>query len=90
MNCNHSIFQWTSHSKTTWKQFTQWYADQVSAQLVIGTAIEAVKIDKCMSVIKPTSANWILFTYDCIRYVPDIVCNGFCKAGIVDALKEAY
>ena len=43
-----------------------------------------------MSVIKPTlsSANWILFAFDCIRYVPDVICNGFSKAGIDDALKH--
>lgn len=73
------------HLKT---KFTQWYADQVSAQLASGKTIEAVKINMCMSVIKPTSANWILFAYDCIRFVPNVVCNGFCKAGIVDALKD--
>ena len=55
-----------------------------------GTAIEAVKIDMSMSVIKPSSANWILFAYDCVRSAPDIVHNGFCKAGIVDPLKDVH
>ena len=72
------------HLKT---KFIQWYADQVSAQLASGKAITAVKIDMCMSIIKPKSASWITFAYDCIRYVPDVICNGFCKAGIVEALK---
>ena len=72
------------HLKT---KFTQWYADQVSAQLANGTAIEAVKVNMSMIVIK-SSAHWILFAYDCICHVPDIVCNGFCKAGIVDALHD--
>ena len=51
-------------------------------------SIEAVKVNTNMSVIKPTSANWIVFAFDCIRYVPDIICNGFSKAGIDDALKH--
>ena len=41
-----------------------------------------------MSVIKPTSANWILFAFDCIQYIPDVICNGFSKAGIDDVLKH--
>ena len=73
------------HLKT---KFTQWYSDQVCAQLASGRAIEAVKVDMSMSVIKPISANWIVFAYDCIRYVPDIICSGFCKAGVVDALND--
>ena len=59
----------------------------MSAQLASGKAVTAVKIGTCMSIIKPKSANWILFAYDCIHYVPDVICNGFCKAGIVEALK---
>ena len=70
-------------------KFTHWYADQVSTQLVNDTAIEAVKIDTSTSVSKPSSANWILFAYDCACSAPDIVQNGFRKAGIVDALKDA-
>ena len=62
------------HLKT---KFTQWYADQVSAQLASGKAIDEVKINMCISIIKPTSANWILFAYDCIRYITYYVCNVF-------------
>ena len=59
----------------------------MSAQLASGKAVTAVKIDMCMSIIKPKSINCILIAYDCIRYVPDVICNGFSKAGIVEALK---
>ena len=43
-----------------------------------------------MRVIKPSSANWILLEHDCVRSAPDIVHNGFCKADIVDGLKDVY
>ena len=57
------------HLKT---KFTQWYANPVHSQLASGKAIEAVKVDMSMSFIKPMSANYILFAYDCIHYVPDV------------------
>ena len=63
------------------------YPNLVHFQLVSGKAIEAVKVDMSMSFITPSSVNWILFAYDCIHYVPDVICNNFFKAGIVDALK---
>ena len=54
-----------------------------------GKAIEAVKlIGVYMSIIKPTSANWIVLAHDCIRYVSAVVSNGFCKAGVTDAMKD--
>ena len=55
---------------------------QVSSQLAKGKAIYIM----CTSIIKPISGNWIVYTYDCIGNVPDIIMNGFCKAGIVSAL----
>lgn len=69
-------------------KFTQWYADQVHSQLANGREIEEIKVGMSMSFIKCTRAKWIVFAYDCILYVPDVICNGFSKAGIVDAVSD--
>ena len=41
-----------------------------------------------MSVIKEVSSKWLLSTYDHIKSHPDIVQNGFRKAGIPGALEN--
>ena len=69
-------------------KFTLWYADQVKSQLAEGKAIDEIKISMRMSIIKPISANWYVYAYDCIGNAPDIIINGFCKAGIVNALDQ--
>ena len=41
-----------------------------------------------MSVMKELSSRWFISAHDHIRANPDIVKNGFKKAGITDALKK--
>ena len=42
----------------------------------------------CMSIVKELSSRWIFVSLDYIRSSPDIVCNGFRKAGIVSTIED--
>ena len=70
------------------KRFQAWYAKEVEKKLVGGTYIKFVTIDTCTSIVKPKSANWLIEALDSLSKEPDIVLNGFRKAGIVDALAQ--
>ena len=70
------------------KRFQAWYAEEVEKQLVSGTDIKDVKVDTRTSILKPKSANWLIGALESLSKKPEIVLNGFRKAGIVDALKS--
>ena len=72
------------------KRFQAWYAEEVQKQLTSGTTISDVKIDTRTSILKPKSVNWLIGTLDShtLSQKPEIVINGFRKAGILDALKS--
>ena len=53
-----------------------------------GTPPDAVNIDLCMSVIKELGCKWLVSGYDHIRSHPDLISNGFRKAGITSALEN--
>ena len=69
-------------------KFSEWYAQEVSKQLEAGTQVEEVQVDMRMSVMKELSSRWFISAYDHIRSNPDIVKNGFKKAGITGALEK--
>ena len=71
------------------KSFNTWYAEQVQQQLAQGKAIEEVKVDLRMSVMKPLETKWIVSCYDYLRGNKQIGFNGFKESGIVDALQNA-
>ena len=67
--------------------FSEWYTQEVSKQLEAGTQVEEVHVDMRMSVMKELSSRWFISAYDHIQSNPDIVKNGFKKAGITEALE---
>ena len=70
------------------KGFSEWYAEEVSKQMQNGTEVDCVDVDMRMSVVKELSSRWILSAYDYIRCSPDIIRNGFQKAGITSAIED--
>ena len=66
--------------------FSEWYSKAVSKQMA--DPPDAVHIDMRMSVLKEHSCKWLVSAYDYIRSHPDIIVNGFRKAGIIDALEN--
>ena len=69
-------------------KFSEWYAHEVSKQLEAGKQVEEVQVEMRMSVMKELSSRWFISAYDHIRSNPDIVKNGFKKAGITEALEK--
>ena len=57
----------------------------MSTQLEAGTPVDNVAVDTRMSIIKEVSAKWITSAFDYIRSHPNIIINGFVKAGILDS-----
>ena len=68
--------------------FSEWYSKEVSKQMAAGSPTVTVNIDMWMSVIKEHSCKWLVSAYDHIRSHPDIILNGFRKAGIINVLEK--
>ena len=70
------------------KGFSEWYAQEVAKQLANDTQIDCIHVDMRMSVVKELSSKWIVSAYDYIRSSPEIIRNGFKKAGITSAIED--
>ena len=68
--------------------FSEWYTEEVAKQLQHGKQPDEIHIDTRMSVVKELSCKWIMSGYDHIRSSPEIVRNGFKKAGIISAIED--
>ena len=68
--------------------FQMYYANQVSKQLSNNVAVDEIKVDFTLSAIKSTSASWIMSSWNKIEMHPEIVINGFAKAGILDIINK--
>ena len=66
------------------QSFHSWYAEEVQSQLQSSVPVHEVKVDVRASIIKAKSINWFISV---CKKRPDIVINGFKKAGIFDAVK---
>ena len=64
-------------------QFKDWYAHEVCSNL---EEDDSSMVDLKLSRIKPLHAQWLVALYNHIKSNPDIVKNGFKKAGILDCL----
>ena len=67
--------------------FHSWYAQEVQSQLQSSVPVHEVKVDVRASIVKAKSINWFISGWESIKTRPDIVINGFKKAGIFDAIK---
>ena len=66
--------------------FQSWYAKEVSKQLKT-TSVKNVKVDVNLGVVKIPSAKWIIEAWREVETRPQMVVNGFRKAGILDAIE---
>jgi len=62
------------------EQFQEWYADQVCHQLQNGN--KTPEVDLNMSIMKPLGATWLIKLIDYLKLNPQLVVNGFHKAGL--------
>ena len=63
-------------------KFQNWYASQVNIQLAAGNSNEMV--DLALSIVKPLGAQWLRDLYDYMLSRPEIIINGFRRAGLLD------
>ena len=56
------------------RQFQEWYADLVSAQV---QKCQVELIDLRLSIVKSLGAKWMDKLYDYLKSKHEIVCNGF-------------
>lgn len=68
------------------KRFHTWYAKEEQKQLETAKVTE-VKVDVTAAVIKAKSAGWFVSSWQSLCDRPEIVLNGFRKAGILDAIR---
>ena len=68
--------------------FSEWYTQEVAKQLQDGKQRDEIHIDTLMSVVKQLSCMWIMSGYDHMRSSPEIIRNGFKKAGIISAIED--
>ena len=68
--------------------FSEWYTQEITKQLEDGKRPDEIHIDTRMSVVKELSCKWIMSGYDHIRSSPEIIRNGFKKAGIISAIEH--
>ena len=68
--------------------FSEWYTQEVAKQLQDGKQRDEIHIDTRMSVVKQLSCMWIMSGYDHMRSSPEIIRNGFKKAGIISAIED--
>ena len=78
--------------------FSEWYTQEVAKQLQDGKQPDEIHIDTRMSVVKQLSCMWIMSgyaefgadqdAYDHMRSSPEIIRNGFKKAGIISAIED--
>ena len=65
------------------RRFQTWYAVEVEKHLNDDIAIEQVKVEKPVSIIKNESAKWMMSAWQALQKCPDMAINGFRKAGMV-------
>ena len=87
---------WTAASWLEYKQvskgfvrekFQDWYSNEVQKQLQSGSKEETVNVDMWSSIMKEAGAEWLTSLYDYLCCHPDIIRNGFKKAGIFNILE---
>ena len=78
------------HCKSYPKQlFSEWYAQQIEYQLSLGKKVEEIKIEFCLTTLKPLHAKWLVEYYNEIKSEngSSVIINGWKAAGIYDAIK---
>ncbi len=63
------------------EQFQHWYAEQIMQQTKSGTSLRK-PVDLKLSIVKPLTARWFVQLEDYLKSCPDIIKNGFTRAGI--------
>ncbi len=69
--------------------FTQWYADIVTASIDDGEDISNVQVSMQLSYLKPIHARWLISAFDHLKSQPDCILAGWVKSGLREAIDKA-
>ena len=70
------------------KHSQDWYSNEIRKQMEKGLVSHEIKVDVCISVLKPLHASWITKFYDDMRANEQIVLNGWKKSGASDVIRS--
>ena len=65
-----------------------WYSQEIVKQMEAGKRPDEIKVDICISVVKPLHTKWIVNYYDYARNNPDLIINGWKESGIINKLSQ--
>ena len=65
--------------------FSLWYAEKVKERLDNGLSVENVKIDMCMSIIKPIHFGWLMKNVEWLSE-QEVLLRGWKDISILDKL----
>ena len=65
-----------------------WYSQEIGKQMEAGKRPDEIKVDVCISVVKPLHAKWTVKYYDYARNNPDLIINGWKESGIINKLSQ--
>ena len=72
------------------KEFQEWYAKKVQAQLDSGRNVYDISVDTKLSVIKPLHARWLISLYDNLRNKENMINKAFEMSSISEALDDDF
>ena len=70
------------------KEAQSWYSLEIVKQMEAGKRSDQIKVDVCVSVVKPLHAKWIVKYYDYSRTKPQLIIKGWKESGIIDDLSK--
>ena len=78
------------HCKSYLKRlFSEWYSQQIKNQLSLGEKVEEIKIEFCLTTLKPLHGKWLVEYYNEITSEngSSVIINDWKAADIYDAIK---
>ena len=70
------------------KEAQSWYSQEIVKQMEAGKLSDQIKVDVCVSVVKPLHEKWIVKYYDYARTKPQLIINDWKESGIIDHLAK--
>ena len=70
------------------RQFQDWYTTKICSQVhqcEMQDSSTIQPVDLSLAVVKPLGARWMIKLFDYMKQNPNIIRNGFNKAGIISA-----
>lgn len=70
------------------KNAQDWYSNEIRKEIDYGMQAHAIKVDVCISVLKPLRVSWVTKFYNKMPNVTYIILNGWKRPGIINAISS--